>query len=102
MANYEMIPQVHNVNAEQITVDLMSNPRAWPQWMIDAWKKDPSDLGSLFIISNDYVRDQAPLMLRSHGSLLIEIGWNDYLIDAAGTPLFVAQREFERKYQLVT
>jgi len=100
MANYELRPRVSNVQAEQITKPLMRNPRAWPQWMIDAWKMDPDEVGSIFIPSNDHAATDSPLWLRTAIGLQ-EIGWNDYLIEAAGIPIFIDQVAFERRYQLV-
>ena len=102
MPDYELKPRVHNITAEQITKAFMRNKRDWPAWFLAAWQKESTEVGAVFSPSNDATPTDTPLMLRRvAGERVIEVGWRDYLIDAAGSPIHVDRTSFERKYQLV-
>ncbi len=87
------------IEAFQMTKERRWDNSEWPEWLNEAWNKDPSE-GSLWI--GDKVMDDAGEFLLLVGTLegVHVVTWNDYIIQDIQGELYPCKPDiFEATYE---
>ena len=100
MAKFRKKPVV--IEAFQMTKGRRWDNRDWPSWLNEAWQKDSTDVGSLFI--RPLVDDNPESLLAiatMEGPLMVS--WDDWIIRGVRGELYPCKPDiFEATYEFVS
>lgn len=88
------------VEAFQMTRARRESNVDWPQWLHDAWNKDPAELGALFVNAKD--RAGRSIRLNTYKSPNQDVAWGDFIVrNKTGYLAIIEAESFARHYEPV-
>lgn len=97
MGKYRKKPVV--IEAFQMTLERRWNNSEWPNWLHQAWNKEPLEEGAVWIDHNDLKREKLVC-----GTLegFYRIDWNDWIIQGVKGEIYPCKPDiFEITYELI-
>ncbi len=87
------------IEAFQMTLKTRWDNSEWPNWLHQAWNKDPYEDGAVSI--DNYDPDREELVVRTLEGIMA-IQWGDYIIQGVQDELYPCRKEiFEATYDEV-
>ncbi len=89
------------IEAFQMTKERRWDNSEWPNWLNEAWQKDATDTGALFIRPLDDNEDKSLLAIATmEGPLMVS--WDDWIIQGVKGELYPCKPDiFEATYESV-
>lgn len=88
--------RVETVEAFQLTEERRRDNRDWPEWLNNAWNKDKSEVGSMFVYPNKV----SDIAVRTASREISVIRYGDYLLlGPLGNIRIMNEDYFESMYE---
>ncbi len=88
------------IEAYQMTSERRWKSKDWPEWLREAWNKDPSETGSLWC-DKEIPHAAADLYITTLEGVM-DIDWNDWIIKGIQNEIYPCKPDiFEMTYESV-
>ena len=83
--HYKKLPVI--IEAFQMTQAHRESNANWPQWLNEAWNRDPHEINAVYPVNHPNSDGTDPVVIRLSGGLQV-VPWNDWIIKGVEGELY--------------